>query len=247
MIIPLRESLKAFTAAVPQSTREKLRKQFDPIASTQKGQMTILKQASMGEGDAALYLYDRLEKIVAKAFWKYYLGPNKEFRKVRMVGGAAQEFIAVTFELLMDRTRDPSPYKTFDPSKFNASADLIKQFGYYLYRYLQNEAFKLIRSARSGGVTGSAEGGVAISTQDYDTAVGDDVAVESHSDAIDQQETIRAFYDHLKATAPAIAPMFADVAKGATTAELSKKHKITGTGVRHRMGLIKQAWEEFNK
>jgi hypothetical protein len=235
-------SISTFDSVVPESHRQQAHKAYDAMAQTQDGQKTILQNASSGDGLAAIYLYDRLQRVITKAFWKYYLGPNKATRQKRLEGGAASEFAQVAFEVLIDGNRQPSPYKTFDPKKFSTEADLIKQFGYYLYRYMQNEAFKMLGAAAGNKPKDVVEVG-------YD-AVGEaegEAAVPSHSADIDEQIAMNDFYKYVKRRAPAIADIAKLLMRGLSISEVADELGKSKMYI-HKMRIkIQQLWKEFDK
>jgi len=232
----------AFDTAIPDSYVQKAKAAYGQIAQTQDGQKAILQQASSGDETAAIYLYDRLKKVVAKAFWKYYLGPNKRVHQKRMQGKADVEFVSLAFELLLDGDREPSPYKAFDASKFSPESDLIKQFGYYLYRYLQNEAFKLIRRQTTASGTGSAD-------VSYDALENSDAlqSETNHADQIDAQETSRAFYQFVLRKKPELAPILKLMLQGFSTNEIAKKIGRSQMNTKTKKHQIQELWGLFNK
>ena len=152
----LQEDIKTFNNWVNPARKAKADAAYATKATTQDGQLQILGDASDGNSAAADFLFDLFKKIISKAFWKYYMGPDKSFYKSRIDNGADKDFASMAYEMLLGGG-DPSPYETFKPSKFSSKADLLKQFGYYLYRYMQNEAFKMIRAEKMGGMTGNVK------------------------------------------------------------------------------------------
>lgn len=227
-----------FNTIIPQEQRAKALEMYDPLAKTQEGQLEILSQASKGKAEAAIYLYVRLVRVIAKAFWKYYLGPEKQHHQRRIKAGADREFISMVFEILMDGERNPSPYKTFDSSKFSSDADLIKQFAYYLYRYLQNEAFKHIR----GGDTTSGE------VNFDDSGAEDEEFSADHAEDIDQRETLNAFYRFLLAKDKKAAQIFKLASQGMQIQQIADKIGMSFVGTRRIVVTkIQPLWEEFNK
>ena len=219
---------------------------YGPLATTQQGQKQILQDASEGNTVAANYLFNVYKRIIAKAFWNYYLGPNKRFHRQRLSAGADSDFAATAYEMLLGST-DPSPYATFNPDKFNKKADLIKQFGYYLYRYLQNEAFKMLRADKLGGMTGNIKTGDDAKTVSYDDHYADseDASVESHTDNIDLQETVKAFIKHLRSIKPIYSEVFKKRLSGKSITETAQELGITDQSVRNHLKAIKDLYDKF--
>jgi hypothetical protein len=233
-------SVNTFDTIISDSQREKARERYGHLANSQEGQIEILKAASKGTPLAAIFLYDRLQKVIAKAFWKYHMGPNKSTHHNRIKAGAAKDFVSLAFELLMDGKRSPSPYTTFDPSKFSPQSDLIKQFAYYLYRYLQNESVKQY---------GSEQTPAGETTIGYDQAgIEDEQSVASHSEDIDERETQRAFYNYVKQQDAKSAQILKLAMRGMEASEIAKELNMSQMGVRNIIiKKLKVYWEEFNK
>lgn len=120
---------------------------YKPLEDTQEGQKQILKDASEGNMDAVIYLYDKFKGLTRKVFYKYYLGPEKQYAQSKLDNNEVMDFLSVALSMLAGLT-EPSPYKAYNPEVFSSDTNLVNQFSYYYFRYLQNEAFKLLRKNR---------------------------------------------------------------------------------------------------
>lgn len=237
----LRES--AFDTIVPANVEARLQDEFDPIAQTQEGQLQILDMAESGDSDAAMYLFSRYRKLIAKAFWKYYMGPNKRFHRSRLASGDDQEFASVAFEMLLGGAM-PSPYKTFNPDKFSASTDLIKQFSYYIYRYLQNEAHKMNRATNMQGMVGNVGASDSPSITNYDD---NELSVPSSAADIDHRATVDQFVDWLSEESQVLADTFAFAQQGMSAADIATELGLTTASVYNYVKRLGSLWRQFTQ
>ena len=120
-------------------------------------ELEIIELAKNKDMDAINYIFDKTRKPIAKAFWTYYLGPDKKkWAKKRIDRGDAITYLNMVIEMLL--SDDANPIKSFDPAKMQAKeGDLINKLGYYIMRYAQSASFKAIRSDKAGGITDSAD------------------------------------------------------------------------------------------
>lgn len=139
-----------FSGWITPALENKLDKTYKDLENTREGQLKILEDAKNGDKMAIIYLYKSYLPLVTKAYWKYFIGPDKKAGSNKITQEAAQDFLTHAYELLAD-VNETSPYKTFDPSKFSTDTNLVKQFSYYFFRYLQNEAIKLAKKYNKGG------------------------------------------------------------------------------------------------
>lgn len=242
----IQESITTFDKWISPSRVASANKEYP--TSTQAEQLRVLGDAAEGNTVAADLLFDLLKKIIAKAFWKYYMGPDKAFHQQKISGGADKDFASMAYEMLLGGG-DPSPYDTFKPSKFSSTTDLLKQFGYYFYRYLQNESFKLLRAEKIGGITGNIKQTEnPISTVGYESHFENDedtASVDSYTNEIEMKETIRAFLKKLKTTKPLYHDVFLAKLRGASIDEVGKQLGISGQSVRNHLKAIKVLFDDF--
>lgn len=251
----LQEAIKTFDVWVSKDREIAARRAYEEQAKSQEGQLNVLAAASNGDTTAADYLFVTLKPVIAKAFWKYFLGPNLATHQFKISQGADQDFASLAYEMLLGQL-DPSPYAAFDASKFKPSANLIKQFGYYLYRYLQNEAMKIHRADNMAGMTGNVKsdtGSIHVgSYEDMATPAedgakaGDEPAVsDSFTSDVEEKETIRVFLDHLQEIRPLYREIFALRLKGLDVLQVAKKLGISDQSVRNHMKAIHGLYKDF--
>lgn len=144
-----------FNAFVSKSAEQEAEAKWGPKAKTQEGQKEILEAARNQDYSAVNYLYTRLKGTVFKVFWTYLVG-DKSFTSEKINSGQAAEFATEAYMMLAGQGNS-DPYKTFNPDIFDEKADLINQFNYYYMRYLQSEAFKIIRKYKKGGFSGNRD------------------------------------------------------------------------------------------
>jgi DNA-directed RNA polymerase specialized sigma24 family protein len=245
----LREAISTFNNWVSRSRAEKALATYYEMSKTQEGQKQILAAASSGDVVAADYLFLVYKKIIAKAFWTYYLGPQKQYHQKRLAMGADEDFASVAYSMLLGAD-GTSPYKTFNPEKFRPSADLIKQFGYYLYRYLQNEAVKMIRTEKMGGIAGNIPRGQEVSTVEYEDHF-ENTPQASSSDSftgeVDMQETLKAFLQKLKQENTTYYNIFKARMQQKDFNTIAKELGMSSQSVRNHLKKIQQMYIEFTE
>lgn len=251
----LQEAIKTFDIWVSGSRRVAAEREYAEAALTQDGQKQILQDAQNGSTTAADFIFVTLKAVIAKAFWKYYLGPNTATHQHKISSGADQDFASLAYSMLLGQA-DPSPYDTFNPKKFTKSANLIKQFGYYVYRYLENEATKIHRAENMGGMTGNVKsdsGGVNVTSyegiadvrEDGTQAANQPSVSDSFTSDIDERETIRVFLEHLQQLRPIYRDVFYYRLKGLSVDQVAAKLKISDQSVRNHMKAIQGLYKEF--
>lgn len=159
---------------------------YAPLEKTRDGQLKILNDAQSGKELAVVYLYDQYMPLIQKVFWKYFIGPNKEYGKGKLQPEAVFDFVSVAYEMLAGHST-PSPYKTFNPAKFDDKTNIVKQFSYYAFRYLQNDAIHLAKAMTRGGMAQAK-----LNSDDSDE---EKVTVTSYEDYLDNS-TETASEDH---------------------------------------------------
>ena len=109
---------------------------------TFEGQLEIYNAAKSGEKDACNYLYNRYLGLIFKVWKQTIMGSNPNMNSLKFLNGVASEYSERAYFMICN-AHDPSPYNSFDPNVYDKNANLLNQFGYYYYRYLQNEATKI--------------------------------------------------------------------------------------------------------
>ena len=74
----LQEAIKTFDVWVSKDRELAARREYEEQAKSQEGQLNVLAAASNGDTAAADYLFVTLKLVIAKAFWKYFLGPDRK-------------------------------------------------------------------------------------------------------------------------------------------------------------------------
>jgi hypothetical protein len=244
----LQEGISTFDEWVSDQRFNKAMQQYLPLAKTQDGQKKILAAAAGGDTVAADYLFSAYKKIIAAAFWKYYLGPERRYHSKRLEAGADEDFASVAYTMLLG-AEGTSPFKTFNASKFTAEADLIKQFGYYYYRYLQNEAVKMIRSEKLGGLSGGVDKGTEVSMVGYEDHFENSeeaASSDSFTDEIDLKETIAAFLKKLKRSdSPVDYEIFKGRLKQKSTTVLASELGMSAQAIRNHLASIAALYKDF--
>lgn len=225
-IFNLKEGVKDAEAALQSYVSPESAKEAQDIwrerVKTTEGQLEVLNAAKGGDLTATNYLFTRYFKLITKAFWYYYVGPNKKLGYEKIANDEALRFASIAYNMLAGK-ETPSPYNTFNPDKFDHSrTDLVNQFSWYFYRYLQSEAFKLIRDERRGGFGGNIdndnpEGDITVASydeyyQNSDEAATDDFSDTANLNAIFDQfsqwlldnkgELYQGVWDHVRAGMP---------------------------------------------
>lgn len=251
----LKEEIDTFSKWVTPARIQAARSTYgDPLKLTQEAQLAILGDAADGNTIAADYLFDQYRRIISKAFWKYYMGPDKHYYQSRISAGDDVDFASMAYEMLLGGG-EPSPYDTFKASKFTDKANLLKQFGYYLYRYLQNEAIKMIRASKMGGMTGNVKQQNAKNNAEKVSTVGyedhfenneEASATDSFTDDVELEETVKAFLKYLKGgSKPIYHEVFLARLKGLSIEDTAAKLGISGQSVRNHLKAIKELYDTF--
>lgn len=181
------------------------KEKYSSLESTRDGQLKILSAARSGEEDAVIYLYDQYLPLIRKVYWKYFIGPNKNYGKDKFQQEAVYDFISTAYEMLAGHG-ETSPYKTFNPDKFSVETNIVKQFSYYFFRYLQNEAIKLARSMTKGAFSNaklnsedSPEEKVSVSSYEDYLDNSTETATDDHAEAVTLRVMLNDFKDWLEA------------------------------------------------
>lgn len=129
-------------------------RKYEGKEKTREGQLEILNDAKNGDVDAVNYLYLRYLKIAKKVFWKYFIGPDKSYGMQKVYNGDITEFISAAY-FLLGNTESTNPHNSFDPSVYSENTNILNNFAYYYFRYLQSAAFKILRKEGIAGLSGS--------------------------------------------------------------------------------------------
>lgn len=243
-ITKLLEATDAFNQYISAAEVDKAKKKY-PNTKDRETQLQVIADAKNGDVDASNLLYDRFKSITAKAFWKYYLGPDKKFWPARLRAGEDYDFASRAYELLVSGdTGKGSPYSTFNPEKFSASTDIIKKFGYYFYRYMQNEAFKMLRKKGLGGISGNIPKDADLNVASYEDVYDNtsETAVDSGTEDIDLRLTMDSFTDTLP---DKYKKVFELKRNGASIEDIASQLGIHPNSIRNYLGAIKELWDEY--
>jgi hypothetical protein len=201
----LSEGIKAFDNFLSQKDIDEAVKKWNDKSSDYKGQIEIINAAKAKDKTAINWLFSTLKKVIAKAFWKYYVGPIKQYGMSKINERKDLEFAAEIYAMLLgDPEAGANPLDTFKPDKFSQKTNIIEKFAYYLLRYCESVAFQMLRADTRGGVTGqvrTSKGEEDISTVSYDEYFSNEdlhQAVESTTDDLDIRDAFNRFLEKLK-------------------------------------------------
>lgn len=255
------EAIDTFNVWISPVRLQRAKDKYEQMSHSQVGQKNILEDAKNGSVQAADFLFDKYKSIIAKAFWKYFLGPNQKMHKRRISSGADKDFASAAYEMLLGSGEDlgTSPYKTFNPNKFSPEADLIRQFGYYVFRYLQNEAFKMLRAEKMQGITGNVGADSDFGVSSYEGMTtdveGKPTGIEGEESALqspdtftmstDMKETLKAFLQKLKKENMKYYNVFLNRLQGKSVNETADALGISNVTVRNITAAIEPMWKRF--
>lgn len=239
----LLEAVNAFDSYLSRSEVEESRLKY-PDLKDRNTQLQLLKDARAGNLDAVNVLYDEYKGLTAKAFWQYYLGPDKKYWPSRIRAGEDYDFASRAYELLASPNLKTSPYNTFDPNKFTTSTNLVKKFGYYFFRYLQNEAFKMLRKKGLKGIAGNIPKDTNIEVASYEDVYDNssEASAESHAEDIDLRVTLDSFLDTLPNK---FKKVFSLKRSGYSINDIAEKLGISHVSVRNYLTQIKELWDSY--
>lgn len=243
-IVKLIESVVAFDKYLSKSDIDKAMKIY-PDIKNRNTQLKLLKDAKKRKLDAVNLLFYLYKGLISKAFWKFYLGPDKKYYAHRIKNREDYDFASKAYELLASgASGTTSPWKTFNPDKFSDKTDLIKKFGYYFYRYLQSEAFKMIRQNKLKGLSGNVSSSEEVSVASYeDTYEGDEqTSVASETENIDLAVTLDSFEESLPEKYKKV---FRLKRQGMSFADIAKKVGVSIISIRNYMADIKELWDDY--
>lgn len=143
-----KERIDTFDVHIPSERIDKALRDWEKKSEHQTGQIEIINAASQGKQSAVDYLFVRFKKMIAKVFWDRVV--KDKWKRVK--GKQDEEFSLLAYSMLSGEER-PNPYNSFDTFLFDKDADLIHQFGYYFYRYLQRAATAFLLRGYGRGST----------------------------------------------------------------------------------------------
>lgn len=218
---------------------------WQPKRKTQEGQKEILKAAASGDATAADFLFLTYTKLISRAFWKYYIGPDKRYSRVKLANQEDKEFASVAYTILLGKEK-PNPHKSFNPDVFDKDADLIKQFGYYFYNYLGNYSRKTYRKAAAAGLTGRPQN-EEIRVVSYDRLGGSLSDPDQHSfeDEVVLEHSLKQYVQLLKDTNEKFYDIFMLRAKGKTVDEVAEILGFTRQSIRLNLITMKEIYDDF--
>ena len=242
-IVRLLEATDAFNKYLSQSDVDKAMATY-PNIKDRKTQLKVLKDAKNGDLNAVNLLYYTYKGLTSKAFWKYYLGPDKKYWPSRLRAGEDYDFASRAYELLASPDAKTSPYKTFDIKKFSPETDLIKKFGYYFFRYLQSEAFKMLRAKGMQGLSGNIPQNEEINVASYEDVNdnSEEASSPSGTEDIDLRLTLDSFTDTLPAKYKKV---FELKRQGMGVLDIAKTLGIAHVSVRSYLEKIKELWDAY--
>lgn len=236
------EAINTFEKYISPEEIQSALKTYPDYKSDRDVQLKILKDAKKGDRTAINFLYYLYKGLIAKAFWKYYTGPDPNSKRRKIAAGEDYDFASRAYELLSSGSGDKtSPFKTFKPETFSPDSDILSKFGYYFYRYLQSVAFQMIRVNKLGGLSGNVKDDVSVSEQDISEIRGAET-VEDDTGSIDLNITLDAFS---KTLSPQESEIFKLKRKGYSLNDIAKKMELSHTRIRWVFDQIKVKWTDY--
>jgi len=242
-IVKLLEATDAFDKYLPQNEIMASREKY-PNLKDRNTQIQLINDAKAGDLDAVNVLYDEFKGLTSKAFWKYYLGPDKKFWPSRIRAGEDYDFASRAYELLASPNLKTSPYNTFEAAKFDDKTDLVKKFGYYFFRYLQNEAFKMLRSKNVKGLGGNIPQDAKVEVASYEDVYDNSAEASdaSHTEDIDLKLTLDSFTDTLSPKHKGVFDLKRD---GHHINDIAEQLGMSHVSVRTHLKDIKDLWDAY--
>ena len=204
--------------------------------------------------DAINLLFHMGKRVIARAFWKYFLGPNKEMWKQRIRERDDWEFASEVYAMLMGEGKAANPLLTFDPSVFGDESlpFVINKFNYYLMRYCQNLAWVMNREKGMQGMTGNLKKGERPQFISKDTGTGeggegpsmegsfaDMGAVDSAYEATEQSIEVQQFLDFIKNKRPDLYQVAVMGANGYTPKDIEQALGISAYHVKNKQAALR--------
>lgn len=234
----------AFNNAIPLNRQVAAIKKYgsyDEVSKDRNKQNQILHDAKNEDLIAVDYLFLVHTGVIEKAFWKYYIGPVIGLEKASQ--RTADDFISMAYSMLANQS-SPSPYNAFDSSKFSEEADLIKQFGYYFYRYLQAMSRKINDAEKNElNKTTSYEGRLL---KAGDKAESEMASSDDFTEEVAVNDMLDNFTKLLKQEKPIRYSKILDLRrKGYSIQEISDKFGTTTVNIRLYLAKIKTMLQNF--
>lgn len=192
----------------------------------------ILKLAKNKNMTALYWIYYLSRDVLAKAFFKYFLG-DKKYWKRRLEAGDDYVFAAECFEMLASPT---GPLFAFNPDVFSSDEKIIDRAKYYIYRYAQALAFKILRERLLGGLSGNIPKNIdkenLVTSYEAYLENSDLLASsDSFTDDIEIREVFAKFLVFLQKNYPKLYPLMLDRIRGLSYKEIAQKTSKTEQSV----------------
>lgn len=204
--------------------------------------------------DAINLLFDAGKKVISRAFWKYYLGPNRAVWKQRIRDRDDWEFASEVYAMLLGNGKAANPLLTFDPSVFDEGSlgFVINKFNYYLMRYAQNLAWVMNREKNMQGMTGNmkkgdkpqfiskdsgtGEGGEGPSMEGSFSDMGE---IDSAYETTEQSIEVQQFLNWVKTKRPDLYQVAVLGANGYSPKDIEQKLGISAYHVKNKQAALK--------
>jgi len=240
----LLEATDAFNKYISESEINKAIEAYGDLKD-RSTQLLVLQDAKDGDLGAVNLLYYLYKGLTAKAFWTYYLGPDKKYWPARLRAGEDYDFASRAYELLASGSEGKtSPYTTFNAQSFDMKTDLIKKFGYYFFRYLQNEAFKMIRQKKHQGLTGNISQTAPIEVASYEDVYDNSVEASPVEEDLDLKITLDDFTDSLSTRYKKV---FSLKRQGYPVNDIAEKLGVAHGSIRNYLKDIKELWDAYSE
>jgi hypothetical protein len=245
---------KAFDQVLTDRELERANGKWAQNVGDVKSELAIIDAAKKGDELAINFLFDRFKGGFAKAFHKYYVGPQKQNLNRIVQNSEDLEFASGCYELLNVSSR-VSPLKTWSWDMQDRGSSPLKSLNFYMMRYAQSLAWKMIRANKNEGLkdVGSGNTTNTVKTTSFDKDYGDGAHLDVSDDRVAQsykniemQDQIRDFYSRVLKGVKKTMFGLMSVNPGIDLGELGQKVGLSRPTVRNLMDEIKQDWAKFS-
>lgn len=207
----------------------------------------VIDAAKQGDSDAINLIFHLSKNVIAKAFFKYFLG-DKKYWKQRIDAGDDKIFAAEAYEMIADSfKKGKGPLSTFNPDKFANDDKIVDRLRYYIFRYAEGLSFKILRERLRGGMGGNIpqelSGQQLVSSYDaYLDNSGEVATSDSFVDDVEIQDAFAKFLAYLEVEYPKLYPIMLYRVKGLSYKEIASKIGRTEQSV---FGNVKKAYDLY--
>lgn len=214
----------------------------------------VFEAAQQGNLDAINFIFYSSRKQIAAAFWKFFLGGAKIKPKIaqqRIEAGEADIFAAEVFAMLADIHGEANPLLTWDISKYDhlPEQEQLNKLGYYIYRYCQNLAYKLLRAHPEEYGYLSGRGGSEGLDTSYDALSDEGVDFADTKEDFANDYEVKSLKDQylilLQTKYPKLYPVIKLRSEGFDTQTIAKKLGISPWNTNNLTAKAKEIFRDF--